>query len=117
MIVTKMFMEKIYKSPVFLKNTMKRIGGFRRKTRYKLKKSPRQKGKINLTNYFQTFEEGDRVNLVAEPAIQKGMYFPRFHNRAGIIQKKTGSCYEVLIKDQNKEKMVIVHPVHLKRVV
>jgi len=93
----------------------KRTGRSRRKTRHKLKKSVKEKGKISILNYLQEFKPGDRVILKAEPAVQQGMYFPRFHGRAGIIKEKQGSCYKVLIKDINKEKTVIVHPVHLKQ--
>ncbi len=92
----------------------KRIGTFRRKTRSKLKKNYRDRGKLNLSRYLQKFEIGDKVCLFAEPSVQKGMYFPRFHGKAGIIKNKKGKCYEVLIKD-GKEKILIVHPVHLKR--
>ena len=92
-----------------------RIGGFRRKTRSKLRKDVRQKGKISLTRYLHEFKEGDRVYLSAEPSVHKGMYFPRFHGLSGIITKKQGSCYYVKIKDQNKTKTVLVHPVHLKK--
>jgi large subunit ribosomal protein L21e len=95
---------------------VQRIGGFRRKTRYKLSKDRREKGKISLTKYFQAFNEGDRVKLLAEPAIQKGMYFPRFHGKNGKIEGKRGECYKVLIKDGNKEKILIVHPIHLRKV-
>jgi len=92
-----------------------RTGGFRRKTRSKLKKNVRRKGKISLSKYFQNFDENDKVRLIAEPAVQKGMYFPRFHNKAGIIKGKKGVCYQVMIKDGGKEKVLIVHPVHLRR--
>jgi len=94
---------------------MKRVGGFRRKTRHKMAKNVREKGKISLVRYLQKFNEGDRVCLIAEPAVQKGMYFPRFYGRAGTVQAKVGRCYEVLIKDGNSNKIVIAHPVHLKR--
>jgi large subunit ribosomal protein L21e len=92
-----------------------RIGGFRRKTRYKLKKEIRQKGKLSLQKYFQTFKVGESVYLVAEPAIQKGMYHPRFFGKAGTILGLRGACYQVAIKDGGKDKTVLVHPVHLKR--
>ena len=93
-----------------------RIGRFRRKTRSKMRKNPATKGKFSIKNYLAEFKEGDRVVLKAEPAVQKGMYFPRFHGREGIVTKKQGSCYIVKIKDIKKEKVLIVHPVHLKRV-
>ena len=93
----------------------KRLGGFRRKTRSKLRKDPREHGKISISKYLQEFNIDDQVLLKAEPAVQKGMYFPRFHNKAGIIKGKKGVCYQVMIKDGGKEKVLIVHPVHLRR--
>ena len=93
-----------------------RIGTSRRKTRHKLKKPMRAKGKLPLRKFFQTFELGERVTLIAEPAYQKGMYFPRFHNMVGTVTKKRGFCYEVTIKDKNKPKMVILHPVHMRKI-
>jgi large subunit ribosomal protein L21e len=93
----------------------RRIGGTRRKTRHKLQKDIRNRGKISLTKYFQDFNTGDRVMLDAEPAVQKGMYHPRFHSKAGVIVSKAGKCYNVAIKDGDKAKTLIVHPVHLRR--
>ena len=93
----------------------KRIGGARRKTRHKLAKNVRERGKISLVKYFQEFKTGDKVCLVAEPSIQNGMYYPRFHGKAGTVTGKRGKCYEVAIKDVKMDKTVVVHPVHLKR--
>ncbi len=93
---------------------MQRKGGFRRKTRSKLRKKRSARGKISITRYLQKFKVGDRVCLKAEPAIQHGMYFPRFHGKHGVIKGKQGKCYLVGIKDKRKEKELIVHPVHLK---
>jgi len=64
---------------------------------------------------MQNFKEGAKVALNANPTVQKGMYHPRFHSKTGIIAGKRGECYEVLIKDNKKEKKVIVHPIHLRR--
>lgn len=94
---------------------VKRIGGMRRKSRYKLKKEKRRRGKISITRYFQSFEIGDRVYLTAEPAVQKGMYYPTFMGKTGTIKGKRGKCYEVSINDLGKQKTLIIHPVHLKR--
>ena len=91
------------------------MGGIRRKTRYKLRKEKRSKGKISITRYFQSFDIGDRVYLSAESAVQKGMYHPRFMGKSGTIKGKRGRCYEVLLNDMGKEKNLIVHPVHLRR--
>lgn len=94
----------------------KRVGGFRRKTRSKFKKHVRDSGKVPIRKLFQDFKGGDDVLLKAEPAVQSGMYFPRFHGRTGVVQGKRGRCYEVCIKDGNKKKLLIVHPVHLRKV-
>ena len=94
---------------------VKRIGGIRRKTRYKFRKEKRTRGKISITRYFQSFNAGDRVYLDVEPAVQKGMYHPRFMGKTGVITAKRGRCYEIAINDLGKEKTLIVHPVHLKR--
>ncbi|MBI2660321.1 50S ribosomal protein L21e [Candidatus Woesearchaeota archaeon] len=92
----------------------KRIGGLRRKTRYKFRKEAGSKGKISLTRYLQSFNEGDKVNLTVEPGVQKGMYHPRFMGKTGIVKGKRGRCYEIRIKDMDKEKILVVHPVHLR---
>ena len=94
----------------------KRIGGFRRKTRSKLRKNLRERGKISLTRYLESFNINDKVRLLAEPAYQKAMYHPRFHNKYGVIKAKQGRCYRVEIKDGGKLKTFIIHPVHLRKV-
>jgi large subunit ribosomal protein L21e len=93
----------------------KRIGGNRRKTRTKFKKPKGEKGKISITKYFQELKQGDKVILKAEPAVQKGIYYRRFHGKTGLVKAKRGTCYEVEIKDFNKTKTILVHPVHLQK--
>jgi large subunit ribosomal protein L21e len=93
---------------------VKRIGGFRRRTRDKCKKPLREKGKISVRKFLQQFKIGDKVTLALEPAYQKGMYHPRFHAKTGIVKKKNGTCYDIEINDLGKKKMLIVHPVHLR---
>lgn len=95
---------------------VQRTGGLRRKTRHKLQKKVRQKGKISITKYFQDFNKGDKVLLAVEPAVQSGMYHPRFHSKVGTIDSKKGRCYSLSIKDGGKEKTLVVHPVHLRKV-
>jgi len=94
---------------------MKKTGGLRRKTRSLFKKHKREKGKLSLKRYLQTFKQGDRVKLSLESSMHKGMYHPMFYGRTGIVKNKKGKCYEVLITDRGKQKTLIVHPVHLKR--
>ncbi len=92
---------------------MARIGGSRRKRLGTFTKSSRQKGKISQTQFLRSYEIGDKVILKIEPGVQKAVFFPRFQGKVGVITKKQGTCYHVLIKDGNKEKEVITHPIHL----
>lgn len=93
----------------------KRKGGMRRKTRYQFRKHIDDRGKISLTKFMQKFNIGDYVHLTVEPAYQKGMYFPMFMGKTGTVKAQRGRCYEVQISDGNKQKILIVHPIHLKK--
>ncbi len=93
-----------------------RIGGSRRKTRHTFTKENRQRGKISISRYLQKFNEGDKVYLDVEPAVHSGTYCRRFIGKTATVKKRSGKCYEVAIKDGNKPKTLIVHPVHLKKV-
>jgi len=63
---------------------------------------------------MQTFKAGQRVHLSIESSLHKGCYHSRFIGKTGIVKGSRGKCYEVAINDQGKEKLLIVHPVHLK---
>ncbi len=93
----------------------KRKGGSRAGSRRIFRKSARTRGKISLTKFFMPYKVGDRAVLAAEPAMQKNLYHQRFHSRSGTIIGKRGDCYELQIKDGGKTKMIIVHPVHMKK--
>ncbi len=95
---------------------VKRIGSLIRKTRHKSKKNIREKGKISLSSFFRVFNIGQKVCLNPNSAIQKGSFHPRFHGKIGTVQNKTGKCYLIAIKDKGKEKLLQVHPVHLKAI-
>ena len=93
---------------------VKKIGGLRRKSRYKLKKERKDKGKISVSRFMQSFKAGQRVHLKMEPSLHKGIFHSRFTGKTGIVKGLRGKCYEVVINDKGKEKLLIVHPVHLK---
>ncbi len=93
----------------------KRKGGYRRKSRYKLTRDKRQRGKLSLRKYLAEYAPGDRVFLKPDSIIQKSMPDPKFIGKTGVIGNKIGSCYEVTINDFKKEKKLIIHPFHLKR--
>ena len=89
-------------------------GGSKRKARYKIRKERRQKGKISISRFMQSFDPGQRVSLSIEPSYHKGAYHLQYVGKAGIVKGMRGKCYEVTIKDGGKEKLLIIHPIHLK---
>ncbi len=93
-----------------------RSKGGRQKTRKKLRRRASEKGKIFIKKFLQEFQVGDRVVIKPDPSYQKGMPFRRFIGKAGVVIGKRGRAYEIKIKDGRKEKLIISHPVHLKKV-
>lgn len=80
-----------------------------------MKKKIREKGKLRLSQYFQKFENGDRVAVTIEPS-QITNVPKRFQGRTGEISGKKGRVYRVKIYDQNKEKEFLIEPIHLKKI-
>jgi len=95
---------------------VKRSKGLRSKSRQILRKKPRDRGKISITRALQEFKEGERVNIVIDPSIHKGMPHIRFHGQTGKILGKQGNSYMVSINDGNKNKSLVIKPEHLRRV-
>jgi len=76
-------------------------------------KKIRDRGKIKLSSYFKIIEDGARVAVVDERGVR--MSFPkRLRGMSGIVKGSRGKFKEILIKDGNKEKTFVIHPVHLK---
>ncbi|MBI4441241.1 50S ribosomal protein L21e [Candidatus Woesearchaeota archaeon] len=93
-----------------------RKGGTRRKSRHKLMKSFRTRGKISVTRYLREFTNGEQVVLLADSAVHEGLYHPRFHGKNGEVVGKQGRCYYIKITDGGKNKQILVHPIHLTKV-
>ncbi|MFT4303850.1 MAG: 50S ribosomal protein L21e [Candidatus Woesearchaeota archaeon] len=93
-----------------------RIGGKRRKSRAKLRRTAKERGTIKINKFLQTFNDGEKVQLKADGSYQAGIYHLDYHGKVGIINGKQGKCYKVIIIDGKKKKDLIVHPIHLKKV-
>ncbi len=91
--------------------------GFRTKTRKLLQKKPRERGMSPITRGFQTFEEGERVNIVIDPSIHKGMPHSRFQGLTGVVTGVRGVAYEVSVNVGGKTKVVVSRPEHLVKTV
>ena len=71
--------------------------------------------KLTANDFIKDFEEGERVVIDVQPYYKEGMPHPRYNGRVARVVEKRGSHYVVLIKDGSKEKKLISHPVHLKK--
>lgn len=81
-----------------------------------MRKNVRERGKLNLTKFFAEYGKGDKVKLMPDPTYHKGLYSLKFHGKNAIVQAQRGDCYEVTIKDGNKIKTLISHPIHLRKI-
>ena len=96
---------------------MQRSRGTRSKTRQILKKKPRARGLSPITRGFQTFETGEKVNIVIDPSIHNGMPHSRFHGLTGVVTGVRGTAYEVSVNVSGKMKIVVSRPEHLVKAV
>lgn len=92
----------------------RRAKGFRRRTRDKLRKSPKEKNTVN--RFLEEFSEGERVLIKIEPSSHKAMPHPRFKGKSGVVRGKRGSSYIVEIKDGGLNKDIITTPEHLRHI-
>lgn len=88
--------------------------GPRKKTRYKFKKDQRKRGILPVTSLIQKYEVGQKVHVVCEPSVQKGMPHRRFHGKTGTVIGQRGRAWLLSIRDGDSEKIVIARPQHLK---
>ncbi len=92
---------------------MAKTHGTRRKSRYKLKKTVREKGLSPISRAVQEFTDGDRVNVDIDPGIQEGMPHHKFHGKTGKVVGQRGRAYLVEVRDGGLMKEIIVLPEHL----
>lgn len=92
---------------------MAKTHGTRRKSRYKLKKTVREKGLSPVSRAIQEFIEGDIVNIDLDPGIQNGMPHPKFQGRTGKVVCRRGRAYLVEVRDGGLMKEIIILPEHL----
>jgi ribosomal protein L21E len=79
------------------------------------KKSIRQKGKIQFSEYFKELKLNDKVAIIKEKSIPA--YYPqRMVGSTGIVIGNKGNSKIIRIMDGNLAKDYIVHPIHLKRI-
>lgn len=93
-----------------------RSKGFRSKTRHKLQKRHREKGRPPVTHSLRKFEENAKVAIVINPSIHKGMPHPRFQGLTGVVKERRGDAYLIEVRTGGLYKIVIARPEHLRLV-
>jgi len=79
------------------------------------RKPVRKRGKLQLSRYFQILKTGDFVAISREKTVAS--VFPkRLQGITGEVESKRGRYYMVKIKDGNKEKRLLMSPIHLKKI-
>jgi len=79
------------------------------------RKPIRNRGKLQLSRYFQEIEKGDFVAIAREQTVQAS--FPkRLQGITGIVEGKRGKAYMVKIKDGNQDKRILIEAIHLKKI-
>jgi len=79
------------------------------------KKPIRTRGKLQLSRYFQELNEGDFVAISREQSVPVN-FEKRLQGITGVVEGKRGKAYIVKIKDGNKEKKILIEPIHLKKI-
>ena len=72
---------------------MRHSRGFRARSRQKLKG-----GRFSIREALQDFNEGDKVRIKINPAIHKGMPYPRFQGSIGTVTEKRGGSFLVELR-------------------
>jgi len=92
---------------------MRRSKGYRSRTRSLLRKHPRELGKIGLSRILRAYQIGDKVTILLEASVHKGMPHRRYHGRSGTIQEKRGKSYVVNVEMGKQTKQIIARPEHI----
>ena len=85
----------------------------RKKSRDKLSRTVRARGKSSVVRAIQEFETGAMVHVIIDPSIHKGMPHPRFHGKTGEVVGKRGRAFVLRVTDGNATKTLITLPEHL----
>jgi large subunit ribosomal protein L21e len=73
------------------------------------------KRRLTIPDLLSTYEVGDTVAI--DPQVRySGLPHGRYRGKTGKIIGKRGKAYEVKITDGDMEKILIVPPVHLRKV-
>ena len=78
-----------------------------------MRKGVRERGLSRISRAIQKFEVGQKVHIVIDASVHKGMPHKRFHGRTGTVKGMRGRAYIVEVRDGGKIKQLFVRPEHL----
>ncbi|MEM1574805.1 MAG: 50S ribosomal protein L21e [Nitrososphaerota archaeon] len=93
---------------------MPKSKGYRNRTRSLLRKERGSRSIVSPDIYLQKFKINDKVIILANPSVHKGLPHRRYHGKIGRIAEIRGKGYVVEIIDGNKIKKITTRPEHLK---
>jgi len=79
------------------------------------KKPVRERGKLQLSRFFQELKEGDFVAISREKTMPVN-FKKRLQGITGVVEGRRGKSYMIKFKDGNKEKRLLIEPIHLNKI-
>jgi large subunit ribosomal protein L21e len=79
-----------------------------------LKKKFREAGKVGLSRLLYDYNINEKVKVIIDPAIHKGMPHRRYHGLVGDILGKRGRSYVIGVPIKGSVKSIIIRPEHLR---
>ena len=93
---------------------VKKSHGYRARTRGLMSKRVRQRGLTSVNKVLESYEEGQRVDVVIDSAFHKGMPHKRYHGRTGIVKGVRGRAVIVDLTLGKAVKTLLIRPEHLQ---
>jgi large subunit ribosomal protein L21e len=79
-----------------------------------MSKKVRKRGISPLSSVLVDYEVGQRVDIVINPSVHKGMPHRRYHGRTGVVKDLRGRAVVVDVSLGKAMKTLIIRPEHLR---
>ena len=93
--------------------------GYKSGTRHLFQKKFRHHGNPSVSTILSTYKVGDYVDVVADPAVRKGMPHKYYHGRTGIVWNVTprgvGVIVNKIVRNKTLRKRICVRFEHVKK--
>jgi large subunit ribosomal protein L21e len=79
-----------------------------------MRRTPRERGKTGLSKLLYEYKLRQKVVVMIDPSIHRGMPHRRYHGKIGTITEKRGRAYLIEIPQGKVVKNIITLPEHMK---